>query len=225
MLFRFTLLFLSFTCFLGAQEHSPKNLFAHLVRDQARIWSVPFEKSQWQSARPWLFLGLVMGSQALDGSVSRELRTSDVTQFNSVVTSRELDLLLATLPMAVALSGYAAGNPRLIDFGWVSSEAVVNAFFLSKSLKLITQRSRPHRGKRSGFWNGGNSFPSGHSAVAWALAAATAQHFQQKKWVPWLVYPLAGMISFSRVTSGNHVASDVVTGSAIGFLVGNRIAR
>jgi diacylglycerol kinase family enzyme/membrane-associated phospholipid phosphatase len=58
-----------------------------------------------------------------------------------------------------------------------------------------------------------SSFPSGHSASAFAFASAvTMEH----KGVGALVFPLAAAVSYSRVHTGVHWPSDVVAGAAIG---------
>jgi membrane-associated phospholipid phosphatase len=125
----------------------------------------------------------------------------------------------------VLAAGKTVQNQAFIECGWKFSEATLNAFVVAHTLKGITQRSRPHTGKEYGFWEGGNSFPSGHATVAWSLAAATSKHFEEEKWVPWIVYPLAGAVSFSRVSSGNHFASDAVIGSALGYLIGKYVVH
>jgi len=61
------------------------------------------------------------------------------------------------------------------------------------------------------------SFPSGHSANAFALATILALTF------PWMALPalvLAASVAASRVVLGVHFPSDVVAGSLLGVLVG-----
>ena len=40
-----------------------------------------------------------------------------------------------------------------------------------------------------------------------------------------IAYGLAGAVSFSRVTSGDHFPSDVAAGSVVGFLIGRYVSR
>lgn len=59
------------------------------------------------------------------------------------------------------------------------------------------------------------SFPSGHSAAS--FAAATAMHFNFKKWgIPFLV--IAFLIAFSRLYLHVHFPSDVIFGILLGIL-------
>ncbi|MBI5049871.1 MAG: glycosyltransferase family 39 protein [Nitrospirae bacterium] len=60
------------------------------------------------------------------------------------------------------------------------------------------------------------SFPSNHSANAFALAAALSYFF---KGTGMLFYPIAGIIAFSRIYVGVHYPSDVILGALLGILV------
>lgn len=63
---------------------------------------------------------------------------------------------------------------------------------------------------------GTTSFPSGHSAVA--FAAAVALHFFYGR--AWFFYTLAVIVAISRIFVGVHYPSDVVAGALIGVLGG-----
>ena len=66
---------------------------------------------------------------------------------------------------------------------------------------------------------GGASFPSGHTASAFAVAAALVlSHAPRYVSVPASV--LALLIAFSRVYLGVHYPTDVIAGAAVGIAVG-----
>jgi YegS/Rv2252/BmrU family lipid kinase len=92
------------------------------------------------------------------------------------------------------------------------ASATVNGPF-----KLIAHRRRPNRRRLLIRRPSSSSFPSGHSASAFAFATAVSQELPGL--VPLLV-PLAATVAYSRVHVGVHYPSDVVSGSAIGVAVG-----
>jgi membrane-associated phospholipid phosphatase len=219
-------LFLLACPLLGDDSHPARTFFPDLYADQKQIWTFPVHPDSWKKPGLWVVLGLSTASFTLDGRPAESLRENDsFTDFNEVFASSAADVVVAVAPLALLAIGEISGNDDFRNYGWKSGEAALNGFLVATIAKAATQRARPHEGDPSGFWEGGNSFPSGHATVVWAVAATTASHFGRHKWVPWVVYPLAGLISFSRVSSGNHFPSDVVFGSAIGFAIGRHVVE
>jgi undecaprenyl-diphosphatase len=60
------------------------------------------------------------------------------------------------------------------------------------------------------------SLPSGHAAVAFALAAAIA--YANPKW-GLLAFAVASLVAFGRVASGVHYPTDVAAGAVLGMVV------
>lgn len=60
------------------------------------------------------------------------------------------------------------------------------------------------------------SFPSSHAVNN--FAAATLFTLFYRRWVPWVAYGLAALVSYSRVYLGLHYPSDVLGGAIIGAL-------
>ena len=74
-------------------------------------------------------------------------------------------------------------------------------------LKPIVDRQRPDGGSQS--------FPSGHSASAFAGAAFLQRRYGWSYGAP--AYAVAAFVAYSRVESKRHWTSDVIAGGAIGI--------
>jgi len=102
------------------------------------------------------------------------------------------------------------------------TSAVVNL-----AIKPLAYRTRPDRaragvpGVRQVAMPGSTSFPSGHSASAFAFATALSRE------CPWLALGtgfLAAAVAYSRVHTGVHYPGDTVIGSLIGASAGLAVA-
>jgi len=93
-------------------------------------------------------------------------------------------------------------------------------------LKQITNRRRPPElNQDRGFWQGGNSFPSGHAASAFSVASVFAYEYHDQVAVPITAYGLASLVSISRLSAQKHWFSDVFVGGSTGFLVGRFVYK
>jgi membrane-associated phospholipid phosphatase len=84
------------------------------------------------------------------------------------------------------------------------------------ALKYAVGRERP---------NGENnqSFPSGHTSNAFALAAALDGHYGKKVTIP--AYTLASLVGWARLRDNVHWLSDVLAGATLGYIVGRTTVR
>jgi undecaprenyl-diphosphatase len=90
--------------------------------------------------------------------------------------------------------------------------------------KLLTRRSRPSPESSQSLIGlpRSTSFPSGHSASAFAFASGACS--QAPGLAPLLV-PLAGAVAYSRVHTGVHYPSDVAAGALLGIGAGALVSR
>jgi undecaprenyl-diphosphatase len=72
-------------------------------------------------------------------------------------------------------------------------------------------------------WDSGlHSFPSGHTATSFALAAVLAARFPRAGWA---FYLGAVLVAAGRVVGGSHYLSDLLGGAVLGLLVGLPLAE
>jgi membrane-associated phospholipid phosphatase len=131
-----------------------------------------------------------------------------------------------TLPyyFATMALGYAADSPTL---ALIPAE-IIESHFLAGGLrnlsKLFLGRRRPFesRGPRAFEFDGGTSFPSGHTSVVFEVATVLSEH--ARRWpVTAVTYGLAATVAIQRVDSGNHWASDVIVPAITGTLIARTI--
>ncbi|MDT8069959.1 MAG: capsule assembly Wzi family protein [Terriglobia bacterium] len=175
----------------------------------------------------WLVpLGIAVGgSIASDRWVPRTLNLSPKT------TSRFDTLSTLGVGGMVAAGGgmYILGHIRHDDYqsraGFLAGEAMVDSLAVGETLKFAFGRERPGTGSgRNKFFQGGNSFPSGHSILAWSAAGALTEAYPG--WgSKMLFFGGATAISLSRILANKHAPSDVIVGSTLGYLIGRHVYR
>jgi membrane-associated phospholipid phosphatase len=121
--------------------------------------------------------------------------------------------------VGVGLTVAATGRSRLGATLALSASATWAA---AKAVKPFIQRGRPtalvEEPRILGREQGGLGYPSGHAAVATALAAVSAPHV-----TPWLrsaLWATATGVGTARVYVGAHLPLDVVGGMALGLGIG-----
>ena len=135
----------------------------------------------------------------------------------------------ALVPVALFLVGAARHDTYASKTGLLAGEAYADGTIVYLALKGITRRTRPKdvaagvpfndtffNTPKSAF---GSSFPSGHAVSAFSIATVVARRYGHHRWVPWVAYGAATVISFSRVTTRAHFPSDVFLGAALGYAI------
>jgi undecaprenyl-diphosphatase len=170
-------------------------------------------------ARQWLTAGLYQASQ-VDRAVYAAIASVDTPALDVPVRrlSRAADksrLWLGTAAI-LAVAGGPAGR-RAAAHGLLA--VGVTSALVNLGLKSVYTRRRPDRagagvpGQRQVRMPVSASFPSGHSASAFAFASAVGRD------LPWLalgLHLLAGGVAYSRVHTGVHYPGDTIIGAIIG---------
>lgn len=126
------------------------------------------------------------------------------------------------------IGGRIAKDKRLAGTSLTAAKAFVISSVCTQVIKQIAHRHRPFQDAIPDHtnWDGPfssssyTSFASGHSDAAFSLATVFAMEYSNTIWVPVLAYTLATGTAVSRVYDNKHWASDVIIGSALGFVTG-----
>ncbi len=201
---------------------SALSLTARIAVPVALFW---FGMEADETVRGWAQGPGLQGNALIDGVTSA---------FNHVGTPWPL-----VVSGASYLAARAAGEPDVADFAWHVSASLFATSATTAVLKGVVGRARPyHTGEDSDIFDPGeglsgnthyNSFPSGHTATAFALAASLSGEVAHR-WpragppVRVATYAAAGITGFARVYRDKHWVTDVVVGALIGHWVGSRVA-
>ncbi len=199
---------------------------AHFERsflsDQKTIWTSPLHlRSQ---DKNWLvpFGVATLGLVAADGSIMRHFGNSPVAHSNSLGTYG----LAAMVGSAASLylRGITTHDDHSRETGFLAGEAATDSIIVGEAMKFAFRRPRPNQANAGSFGAGGASFPSEHALAAWSIASVIAHEYPGPL-TKLLAYGAASGISLSRVAARQHFPSDVVVGSALGYLIGRYVYR
>ena len=180
---------------------------------------VPIKSHDWQRAvtTPVIFIGAGLYSftdnEWLNKFEVKEERDEWTPDFR-----HHLDDYIQYAPIATVYGLNLAGIKGQNDFAnrtalLIKSELLVAT--LTFSLKKITAIPRPDTGEL-------NSFPSGHTAQAFAAATFMAKEYgHRSKWYSIGAYTVATGVGAMRMLNNRHWVSDVLVGAGIGILSTN----
>lgn len=141
-----------------------------------------------------------------------------IRQYNKVI-SRTEPYLAVGVPVAMAVAAWVKQDKELLKDAVYVGTSVVGSFAVTYGLKYLTDRQRPYERYLDRVHpystESSPSFPSGHTATAFALA--TSLSIKYPKW--YVIAPTAlwaCSVGVSRMNEGVHYPSDVLAGAAIG---------
>ncbi|MFZ1930210.1 MAG: capsule assembly Wzi family protein [Candidatus Sulfotelmatobacter sp.] len=199
----------------------PRNLFV----DQKNFWTTPFHMTtaELQWTVPLAFVGA--GMLASDTAIEKHVPTNPTTVSHAVTASNAGLAAMAGVGAGMFLLGHFANNDQERETGLLSGEAGIDAFLDTEVLKYAFGRDRPFTGDGRGrFFQGGDSFPSQHAAISWAIASVIAHEYPGPL-TQMLAYGAAGGISAARFVGQQHFATDLLVGSALGWYMGRQVFR
>src|SRR5579864_3234175 len=197
----------------------PKNLFL----DQKQFWTAPIHMSekQWE----WVMPSLLVGGLFIkaDQTIENHVPTNKTTVSRAVTASNAGVSALAATGAGLFLLGHLQSDDQKRETGILAGEAAIGALADTEIFKYAAGRERPFTGTSPGrFFVGGDSFPSAHASVSWAIASVIAHEYPGPL-TQFLAYSIAGGVSASRWVGHKHFVSDVVISSALGWYMGRQV--
>jgi hypothetical protein len=203
--------------------HNAKQFGERFLLDQEEIWTSP-TRLRWPDAN-WLLplSGVTAGMFVTDAELSRHISHNPTTlsHYNTVSNAAVASLIGGA--GAMWLFSYPKHEQHWRETGFLAGEAAFNSLVVVEAMKYPLGRQRPFQGDGSGeFFKGGDSFPSEHSAAAWAVAGVVAHEYPGPL-TKILVYSLASLVDYSRYRARQHFPSDILVGSVIGNMVAENV--
>ena len=212
----------------GSKEFSPgpvdiKSLPKNLFLDQRNLFMAPFhmKEKQLEWALPAILIGGVL--IASDKTLETHVPINPTTVSHADTASNAGVGVLAGAGAGLFLLGHFQKNDQKRETGILAGEAAIGAFLDTEVFKYATGRERPFVGTSPGrFFVSGDSFPSAHASVSWAIASVIAHEYPGPL-TQLLAYGVAGGVSASRWAAQKHFASEVIIGSALGWYMGRQV--
>ncbi|HYC33696.1 MAG TPA: phosphatase PAP2 family protein [Gemmatimonadales bacterium] len=200
---------------LGCGIVSPVSLVAQVESPPA-----PANVEWWHGA---LFLGGVSTLMLLDNAVehgSQHLRSSGTNGLASTVRHFGQPEVYATTALGLLTAGLVTGNPKITGMGKHLTASLALTTGVIFGGKTLLGRARPDDprfdGDDFGVVSGDASLPSGHTAMAFALATSLADDIDRPLATVGL-YTAATAVGWSRINDDRHWLSDVAAGAVLGI--------
>jgi len=117
------------------------------------------------------------------------------------------DALAIGLPLVAAGNAFTKGDSEGVK---ELTYTLGTTFVATEALKSLVHEKRPDG-------SGNESFPSGHTAIAFAAARFMDKRYAGSEAAPYL-YAAAGLTALARVKADKHYAKDVLAGAGLGYV-------
>jgi len=207
-----------------------RNTPLHILKDQAAIWTSPARVRD--NDLP-ILAPLVLATTVLVTTDHQVMNSSKLqnTSLNDKAVTASNGLLggFVVAPVAIYGLGFLHHDAHATETGILAGEAMVDSLVVDEVMKAVTMRERPTLdGAKGKFFQSSvgldSSFPSTHSIIAWSSATVIAEEYPGPL-TQIAAYGLATGVSLTRVLGKQHFPSDVLVGSAVGWMVGRYVTH
>lgn len=228
-------------CFLltsniSAQNQSNKSIGEKLL-DDGRIFLYDgasyFTSPLRFSVDDWAHTGLTATStflffhldESITNSVAGESTQSLNDNFWDIPTNYGVVAYANIMSLTTYSVGLFAGEDEVRKVGRMMFQSISYSGITVMALRILFGRERPYSG--IGAWeftgisfdNEVQSFPSGHTTVAFAFSTILAEYFDSN-FSRIFFYGMASLTGFSRIYNNQHWFSDVFVGAILGISSG-----
>ena len=202
----------------------------NFLKDQEAIWTSP-ARLRGHDFSYLVPLGLLVTVTITTDHQAMSEEVSHNKSFNDQSTTASNGLLGAFVAAPVLLygAGRFTGNEHARETGILAGEAMLDSLVVDEVTKPIFMRERPTiDGAKGKFFQTSvatdSSFPSTHSFLAWSSAAVLADEYPSRL-NSLAIYGVATGVSLTRVLGQQHFPSDVLVGSAVGWMIGHYVYK
>ena len=180
-------------------------------------------------------IAAVGGTFIYDAEIQKAISFSnpaDVDRFSPYMEPFGNPYYGGSVALLAYLSGEITNQSELSNVSSTALQSMLTAGLTVVGLKLLFHRVRPEEQMANdpylfygpSFNRDRLSFPSGHSAIAFSLAASISAYFDDPYYLAIPLYGLAGLTAWQRVYAKKHWPSDILMGGLIGVFIGRKIA-
>ena len=198
---------------------------ADFIDDQKQIWSSPsrirLADATWLVPLGGITAGLLVNDRQYSASIKQN--PASLRHYKTISNVGVASLIGGGAGLYVF--SFPTHNERWRETGFLAGEAALNSLVTVEALKYSLGRERPYQGNGGGdFFRRGTSFPSEHAAAVWSIAGVFAHEYPGT--VPAMfAYGIASAVTLSRIHARQHFPSDVLVGSALGYLISQNVYR
>jgi membrane-associated phospholipid phosphatase len=220
---------------IAASDRRPDNAFSLdtlrlFADDTVYVFTGP---TRWD-AGDWLAAagagGFAIGTTAFDRSIRDSVqarRSPKLDRFSRAFEHMGADYSFVVLAGFEGYHFLADDQRSQAVFVDGLAASLIASGFIAPVLKYSVGRERPTDTTspyRFRPFTNHNSFPSGHTTQAFAVATVIAAHYPTW-WVEVLAFGSAGVVGYCRVEQNAHFTSDVVAGALLGWSVARCVVK
>ena len=162
-------------------------------------------------------LSLMAAGFSLNGNSSESIKHEIVEERAERIPGfhTHIDNYLQYSPIAIAYALDAFGVQSKNDLHTRTAILLKGELAMIATTSLLKYGTHQLRPDGSTY----NSFPSGHTAQAFAAATFLSEEYKHKiPWIPYAAYGIAGTVGGLRMANNRHYISDVLVGAGLGIL-------